>query len=85
MFELRTNPEKTAIKILEYVRDINIQEGTFFRKLTEPYCRKDIKAQTKADLLEIEKGLRRYVRYTLDTYGIDRTTWNNWVVGENGK
>ena len=71
MFELRTNPEKTAIKILEYVKNINIQEGTFFRKLTEPYCRKDIKAQTKADLLEIEKGLRRYVRYTLDTYGIE--------------
>lgn len=71
MFETTTNPEKTALKIMEYVKNINIVEGTFFRKLTEPYCRKDIKAQTKADLFEIEKGLRRYVRYTLDTYGIE--------------
>lgn len=71
MLETRTNPEKTALKIMDYVKNINIEEGYFFRKLTEPYCRKNIKAQTKSDLLNIEKGLRRYVRYTLDCYGIE--------------
>lgn len=71
MIEGTTNPEMTAKRIMDYVKNINIAEGIFFRKLVEPYCLKDTKAQSKLDLLEIEKGLRRYIRYTLDVYGIE--------------
>lgn len=71
MFETTTNPEKTAQTVMSYVKNQDVYTGAFFRKLTEPFLRQDIQTQSKPELIWLGKMLRKYIRYTLDTYGIE--------------
>lgn len=71
MQELYTNPEYTARKVMEYVASTPIEVGAFIRRFTERLIDFDTKSQTKSELIQLGSRLKNYIRYTLDTFGIE--------------